>query len=43
LRKIANASNGSRPQLAKVWEPPATRTLIHNLDRFPGDLTDPFT
>jgi prevent-host-death family protein len=32
----------SRPELAKVWETPAPRSLAEDLERFPGELADPF-
>jgi hypothetical protein len=32
----------SGPELAKVWDTPAPQTLAENLERFPGELADPF-
>ena len=32
----------SGPALARVWETPAPQTLGEDLERFPGDLADPF-
>ena len=32
----------SGPALARVWETPAPQTLEEDLERFPGDLADPF-
>jgi prevent-host-death family protein len=29
-------------ELAKVWETPAPHTLAADLERFPGELADPF-
>ena len=30
------------PDLARIWETPAPRTLDEELERFPGELADPF-
>jgi prevent-host-death family protein len=32
----------SGPGLARVWQTPAPQTLDADLERFPGDLSDPF-
>jgi prevent-host-death family protein len=32
----------SGPELAKVWDTPPTQTLTEDLERFPGELADPF-
>ena len=32
----------SGPDLAKVWQTPAPQTLAEDLERFPGELVDPF-
>jgi prevent-host-death family protein len=32
----------SGPDLDQVWRPAAPRTLADDLERFPGELTDPF-
>ena len=32
----------SGPELAKVWGTPAPTTLAEDLERVPGELTDPF-
>jgi prevent-host-death family protein len=32
----------SGADLAKVWATPAPRTLAGDLERFPGDIADPF-
>lgn len=29
-------------QLAKIWDTPAPQGLAADLEKFPGDLTDPF-
>lgn len=33
----------SGPELTKIWQTPAPRTLDEDLERFPGELADPFT
>ncbi len=30
------------PELVKVWQMPAPATLADDLERFPGELADPF-
>jgi prevent-host-death family protein len=30
------------PELAKIWDTPAPRTLAEDLERLPGELADPF-
>lgn len=30
------------PELAKIWATPTPATLLDDLERFPGELTDPF-
>jgi prevent-host-death family protein len=32
----------SGPDLTRVWQTPAPRTLDADLDQFPGELADPF-
>jgi prevent-host-death family protein len=32
----------SGPELSKVWATPAPETLADDLERFPGELADPF-
>ena len=32
----------SGTELAKVWDTPAPRALTDDLERFPGDVTNPF-
>jgi len=32
----------SGPDLARVWDTPAPATLAGDLERFPGELADPF-
>jgi prevent-host-death family protein len=32
----------SGPELAKVWRTPAPQALREDLERFPGELADPF-
>jgi prevent-host-death family protein len=32
----------SGPELAKVWETPAPKTLDGDLEQFPAELADPF-
>jgi len=32
----------SGPELAKVWNTPAPQSLAEDLERFPGQLADPF-
>ena len=32
----------SGPELEKVWDTPAPRTVTEDLERFPGELADPF-
>jgi prevent-host-death family protein len=32
----------SGPDLARVWDTPAPRTLAGDLERFPAELSDPF-
>ncbi len=32
----------SGPDLARIWETPAPQTLADDLDRLPGQLSDPF-
>jgi prevent-host-death family protein len=32
----------SGPELANVWQTPAPQTLADDLERFPGELADPF-
>jgi prevent-host-death family protein len=32
----------SGPDLAKIWNTPAPRSLAEDLERFPGELADPF-
>jgi prevent-host-death family protein len=32
----------SGPDLARIWATPAPETLAEDLERFPGELTDPF-
>jgi prevent-host-death family protein len=32
----------SGPELAKVWNTPAPRSLAEDLDGFPGEFADPF-
>lgn len=31
------------PALRAIWATPAPETLAHDLERFPGDLVDPFS
>ena len=32
----------SGPELATIWDTPAPQTLADDLERFPGDLADPY-
>jgi prevent-host-death family protein len=32
----------SGPELARIWDTPAPRTLAEDLTRLPGELADPF-
>jgi prevent-host-death family protein len=47
-RPVAHLGPASRrqwvsgPELAKVWNTPAPQSLGEDLERFPGELADPF-